>query len=79
MAREARTSMLVSELVLSWFFLFLLTHLFCLIGNPLAQGFNLNDGEVEFYVPDVVSGTNYIVARTCLVFFYLSLRCSPAR
>jgi hypothetical protein len=37
--------------------------------HPLAQGFDLIDGEVSFGVPsNIEPGTNYIIARECLPF-----------
>ncbi|KAI0250937.1 hypothetical protein BJV78DRAFT_1127119 [Lactifluus subvellereus] len=32
------------------------------VGNPLAKGFPLSAGKVDFVVPDVVPKNNYIVA-----------------
>ena len=42
-------------------------HVTLLIDNPLAQGFQLDDGQVTFTVPSVPTKNNYIVARAYLM------------
>jgi hypothetical protein len=73
MAQGARTSMLVSPCQLAHIFsasTYDLRHVgFVVSDHPLAQGFDLIDGEVSFGVPsNIEPGTNYIIARECLPF-----------